>query len=373
MLQKMLAQPPTPDGALILVDSFQSLATESPTTSSDSLPHGLLVQQAGQSQGFAGPILQLQRPMGNSGGALDQKVYSEMALTQQLLSKSEVYQGLDCLFQSAAVTLLNSETEALQRVVASGARHSVVNLSQGTSIASESFQILAKASHGWTSEQVPDRAEGECLLQNLATAFDLNLEHLKSKDPSVCGPERQKLQQAVVDKAASSFSSPWVESNRAAFRATVAAVESGLNSVVISAGNEAKFKDYLREGNQGLSISLPEQFERNILQNDLITSVGSADGEGGRTAIAPYSNTDASIYANGHVGELQGTSFAAPKIAAVMTELHRQNPTWTSERVESELRRQLSERVDGDSFQYRVLDENQAKELLHNHTWILKP
>jgi hypothetical protein len=119
-------------------------------------------------------------------------------------------------------------------------------------------------------------------------------------------------------------------------------------SVVVAAANSGNIvKDMARDAH-GLDLKLPENFWNNRLANAQTVTVG-ATGQG-ETRVAAYTNADQGIdfYADGdarvdtsHPDRLvnYGTSFATPRIGAVLAELHKLHPDWSTEQVQQEARR----------------------------------
>ena len=157
---------------------------------------------------------------------------------------------------------------------------------------------------------------------------------------------------------------------------TVETFEANKNSVVIAAGNEGLGVEKLTSKNHDLPINVPEGFSTNILENELVTSVGATETRpvGGRMRVtrADYSSNSngVDIYADGRApgsNKSTGTSFSAPRVAAVMSDLHRQNPDLSSQDVENLMKQALTYPIETVGGEIDILDPEMAGRMMNNH------
>ena len=124
---------------------------------------------------------------------------------------------------------------------------------------------------------------------------------------------------------------------RETYVSAISELEGQRNSVVLAAGNEGEVLDFVRQWCQGGEPRLPENFEHNDFRHPILTVVGAtSDGE-----RASYTSREPEIdsWADGQFENVKGTSFAAPRVAARLAEIHGQNPHFSSEQAEEMLLR----------------------------------
>jgi hypothetical protein len=282
--------------------------------------------------------------------------------------------------RNEALMILESQVQAVNNATASGARNSVLNISQGYSQANVTANLYWNAADAWNPKAPLEyRKAGQVIARNLSTAYGLDYSKLSSQDPKVSGPERARLQEAIMGSVDGAISrSPEVAKARKQFAAAVHSFEAGRNSVVISAGNAGTVLDQLGQDAHGhRPRSVPADFNRNFLDTPEATMVGATrwfqkDGEL-KEVVANYNSTNSGndIYASGSVGlkhqqkaDTWGTSFAAPKVAATMATLHRLNPNLTSSQIEALMKASLTHQLETGSGSVPVLDYQKSSNLM---------
>ena len=342
--------------------------------------HGSLAAGAARGTGFRGRIVGTDRA--NAGiGRLDRQAmelqdrYSTPGRTrEQTIADLRAYSG------TRAGALLDQQTQYLNRLTASGANRSVANLSLGRSKASgtlDLYEQMMPALRLDRNENDPAFARANGMLQNVARAAGVDVSRLRSPDERVRNAERGRMTQFLINQVSQGMDqSPALASARRNYGTAVRNFEARNNSVVIAAGNEGQHLTDLREAHGGYRLSAPRDFSRNVLQNNDVTSVGATDDTGGRERRAAYTGNSPGIdiYADGGTGargfdgrEIDGTSFAAPRVAATMAELHRRNPNMSSAQIENLMRAQLSEQVRGSGE--TALDRETAARYLSGRTF----
>lgn len=374
------SQGPAP-GSLIIHDTFE-LSSNSPYTGegnggywnkgvNKNSKHGEIVRYSAEFDGFQGPVVERQTSSASDPYFSRIQHQSASALKSQNLTKEQANQALRNQMGAFTEGLYDTQTRMLNQDTASGARNSVVNISRGTSKARLTGDTYTALLKGVQSKDPQENKEGFTALGNYARAFDLDMTKLTSTDPEIHGPERQKLMQGLADTASSVIDhSPRIAQARQKFDSAVSRFEEGNNSVVIAAGNEGRVGDLLAKLNHGRRLDLPDDFTKNILENDQVTTVGATrwkyDGEGNlKESKAGYSSHSdgIDIYASGSVGfkdpnkkETDGTSYSAPRVASAMAELHRQNPNMSSAQIEALMKSKLTHQLPQGSPGEKVLD-----------------
>ncbi len=358
-----------PQGTLIVGDAFGPMGPGQDA-------HGSLVNQAGRQQGFKGLTVTYQQ-----GASMASRESSNafQNLGTPELSKEEARASISSYASLTATGTVNDQIDAVHQAINSGARNSVLNLSMGTSKARLSGDLLFEASFGWNNDPSVDRELADTVLDNFATAFDLSSDRLKSDDPSISGPERQMLQQGVVDLVGRSLDSSQelAEAQKSWVEAVDIFETEGKNSVVVSAGNQGDTLDELSKQAHGLKLKTSSDFETSVLETPAVTSVGATrwytTDQGLQERVADY-NSNASgidIYASGSVdvdgdqkADNWGTSFSAPRVSVSMAELHRRNPDMTSAEIEALMKKDLTHELDNGNGTVTVLDYKLAADFL---------
>lgn len=384
--QHLLTQQPAP-GSLIIQDDFQpspKLQAEGGIPPNGQVSaqssHGEIVAHSAVSDGFKGPVIERQLVGADGYGLMKHGLDS---LQGGELNQQQALGSIRAVVDGNVSGILNQQSKMLDVSTSQGARNTVTNISQGTGKARITQNLYFDPLKLLNSEKPGDREKGVNTINNYATAFGLDKDKLFSKDPAVNGPERQKLQQNLANVTGDVIdNSPWIAQASHRFGDAVQRYEAGNNSVVVSAGNDGLVENRLEKSNYGLNIDVPADFDRNVLQNDQVTSVGATrwfNNNGQLTEKrAGYTNEGggADIYASGSVdfnadqrADSQGTSFAGPRVAATMAQLHRDNPDLSSSQIEGLMKQSLTHSLDTPSGSVAVLDYNKSFEFLSNGTY----
>lgn len=361
-----------PKGSLLIGDAFTPMGPGQEA-------HGVLVKKAAHEQGFRGPTFANQ-----SGTSMDSResIATLYELGTPELSQEEARHYIGRYASLSARGMVNDQIDNVYKAINSGAQNSVLNLSMGTSKARIAKTIYSEGAIAWMPDVAKDAQAADTVLANYATAFDLSFDKLKSADPKISGPERQKLQQGIVDLVSSNLDTgqEFAEAQSQWAEAVDIFETEGRNSVVISAGNQGDAIALFRMDNHGREIQVGPDFETSVLQTEAVTSVGATrwhhTKSGLQESVADYnSNAEGiDIYASGSLATKEagkadtfGTSFSAPRVSATMAELHEQNPTFSSDQVEDLMKNQLSHQLKTESGQVTVLDYQLASNYLANH------
>lgn len=323
-------------GSLYVRDTFI------PSSSFTEIPHGLQVVQAANSQSGSGARI-VPSVNDQPQTQVEHVINPEMKrLGVEELTGAQVLSTLSGGIEGRVVGFLDDQSAYLEKLTKSGITNSAANFSLGQSQASQSLSLYNDAVSALSSDN-------PTLAGNYARAFGVDPAKLRSDDRAVQQAETAKLQQAIVDHVHGTFDeSEAVGSAMSRWDSAVEGFEKGRNSVVIAAGNEGEIAKMMEEESGGHRLRLPLDFETNVLENDLVTSVGATDGPGLKASYSSHSS-GVDIFANGNLpshtpdgGLVQGTSFAAPRVGVVMAELHRLNPNLSSAQVEQLMRDRLS-------------------------------
>lgn len=367
-----------PPGSLLIRDTFM------PSSMGDT-PHGHLVLSASKEEGFKGNVRASIMDAPKPTGFLPEVRKAYGPLASQNLTKEQALSQISQATQTEASAFLNDQSDYLERQTKAGTTNSAANFSLGMSKASYASELYNKGIQSiGQSEDKPGAASsaaaflggGGKTLKNYATAFDLDLKKLESTDPKVYEPERQKLQQALINNVSDTFdNNPALKKSKQRWDSAVNGFEAKNNSVVVSAGNEGDYAEMLESGNGGRKLNPPKDFEANLLQNDTVTSVGATQvSPAGKEGRASYSSVSdgVDVYANGTLKQqpgqqfpIEGTSFSAPRVAATMAQLHKDNPNLSSAQVENLMKQSLTNPMNvGNGGSIQVLDHAKTKAYL---------
>lgn len=306
--------------------------------------HGSLVNRTVRESGFSGPISRTQVQFrGNAATQLD----------KQPLTPEQARQALRQDAANLVTGSLNGYAESLNAQSRAGARNSVMNISGGLNKADVVRALI---------NRMCDNPQS---LDNATRAFGVDQEKLRSSDPKVSGPEMLKLQQGLVNTTNQALdNNPQVARAQNNYNTAVKRFESQQNSVVVAVGNTGAA--VLHPG-----VKLPQDFQRSFNVNDDVTAVGASMRGIGRSGFSANERSNI-VYAEGMAptnnlapGQTQpsmGTSFAAPRIAGVMAELHRRHPNLSSAQVENLMRNQLTDQRGG----YTELDPGKVRQFYTN-------
>lgn len=315
MMQQASQNPPLqekPDpGTLIIVDNFTRLVPDQTSI------HGNDVQTAARTTGFDGPVSRREFPKVAEFGSAAEALAT---LKTEPLTAKATDEKIAAYARNVQMATLQGAAQELDKHAAAGTRYTAFNLSQGTS---EASIVLGLYNEGATGKQIFD---------NFVSAFELDREKLLSQDPQTHGPERLKMQQAIADRVHTALQHPSVRQARENYDRAVHDFEFFDNSVVVAAGNEGEVLQMLERDTGGRKLEVGPEFERNVLANHEVTTVAAKD--------ASYNSREPEIdlFADGTLGERTGTSYASPRIAARMAQLHGEKPWLSSGQVENLVR-----------------------------------
>lgn len=363
---------PARPGTLYVNDTF------TPSSHSEG-PHGNYVVGAARQQGFRGNIVGTNRSAAGPGPVDRQVMSHENDLMTPGRSTRQTMGDIRAWAGTSSASLLEQESNHLDRLTRSGVTNSAVNFSQGSSKASNVQQLYLKLMPALRlnrDESDPRFAGANAMVENIASAAGLDMGKLRSRNPEVRNAERGKMTQFLINQVSAGMdSNPTLASSRRRYNTSVQNFEARHNSVVISASNEGKALAELKEAHGGYRLGAPSDFSRNVLQNNQVTSVGATSGRATRADYTSNSN-GIDVYANGRTGfhsadgsEIDGTSFASPRVAAMMAELHRRNPNMSSAQVENLVQQQLSRNTTDRGTRMFVLDDQRTSSFLAGRTF----
>jgi hypothetical protein len=372
-----------PAGSLLISDTFEA---------SGEAPHGVSVRRAAVEQGFQGQVF-VHSPKPGQQLVASQESLRELHSPQ---SAQKTLAAVDSYAVKFSVGLLNDETAAVNRANSTKSTHTALNLSQGSSKASIAEFLYKRAASEFGSGSMIEKMQaqtwygskgGTPVTDNYAAAFGLDKAKLMSEDPKVSGPERAKLQQALIDRTSKTLDeSKDLKTAKSQFLTSVKNFESRHNSVVIAAGNEGDIASNLQKSNGGHKLRLPKDFDANVLENSEVTSVGATrwfqNGSKLTEVRANYSTKSPGIdiWASGSMADapaagqkgsqeasIFGTSFAAPRVAATMAQLHKDNPKMSSAQIESLMKEKLTHPLASGQGEISVLDYQSTASYLAGH------
>lgn len=328
------------------------------------VPHGVKVTSAARETGYQGPIQVAQNPLEPSSIELlvvpDQSAESTLA-------------NLDKIAQFSTVMPAQEAARIMRDSANGGVSQTVTNFSWGNASADTVNNVYQRLRSGWTPpregegpEQITQRVIGGQVLDNLARAFDVSLEDLKSQESQVSGPARQELQQHLIDRVEQANRHELLDERLEVFRSLVDSYEANHNSLVVAAGNQGQLLELMEADNGGRPLYTGPDFFTSVLAVPNATVVGALGQQvDGTVGIADYSSSSPAIDVNAW-GRLdhssQGTSFAAPRVAAVMQQLHIQHPTATSAEVEQMMIERLFQQSPSEP-------PNAVREYMRSQTW----
>ena len=302
------------------------------------------VARAAWSIGFQGSVF-YQQAQNEPTDELRAAYQALNSLTASDLSAQQSRQALETYAVGPPLHMLATGEDEVRRASLSGMKNSVLNLSSGTCKAQIAGDLYRALSGAW---QQPDE-QSLNVVDNLSRLFGLEKDRLLSETQEEANLERQKLQQSLIDSVDNAWrNDPRINQGRVKFQKAVEELELNHNSVVIAAGNEGLVKPGF-EFETGLAVSVPQDFEENVLECPDVTAVGATIILDGREAPARYSSEwlGVDVYTSGDTqpgqefderqGLGHGSSLAAPRVGAVMARLHGDNTELTSLQVEKEL------------------------------------
>lgn len=247
---------------------------------------------------------------------------------------------------------LESRTEVLRKMAEASVCQSVVNLSSGCGLAGTIAAFLGRTSYDPEDPEERKSALRERTLLGLALGLDV--ERLCCENPNVSRPEKARMFQKLVDLSVEGDSNPELIQAKRAYDQACAGLVANHNSIVVAAGNEQDLPAILSDYT-GAELRLPPDFLLNDLTNSHTVAVGATQDSAPGSPMAEYSCRYPGVrfFASGQGPHGEGTSLAAPRIAAVLANIHRDHPDWDSSQCQDYLR----QRYCIEQGDYQVLDE----------------
>lgn len=314
----LLRNDPVPQqaGAVVVLDSF------GPTGTGNS-PHGDVVRSC---IGGSGPVAC--RETLDSGSA------NRIRPNPDQLSPEQIQGELLLDLTERRTNGLRNAASQLQELRAGGLHHSAVNMSYGNGPAFEVATTYDELRPAWSGDPVEART-ARMKLGTYAKAFGLDTGRLLSQDPAVFGPERTRLQQALVDLSQRVDRSSDVQAAHRQYGDAVKALAAEKVSVVTAAGNFGNWAERNAADRGGAELQLPNEFYDNMLSTDDTVTVGGTFRhlDSGETRMFHHTNNSyhVSVLASAEANEVggkpaYGTSYASPRIASALASLHARYP-----------------------------------------------
>lgn len=331
-------------GTLYLSDFFKS-------NGPDQMPHGEIVERSAISSGFSGAVVRHEVP----DNALTDKAHRLGSyLDQRQFTPEEMRAYLASYAEQCQVGQMQTATQDLQMWLNQGVHHSTVNLSRGCGQAQVVEAIYHNVNDAWGFEGASQVASLRRLTK-VAAGLEVDLPSLLSHDAQIAGPARRDFQQKLielVDRA--SQNSALLQQAQAEYDGVVDQLAQQKVSVTVAAANSGGIlKEMAREAHD-LKVQTPANFWNNRLANAQVVTVGGTS----QGQIAGYTNPDPGIdfYADGDArvdpkdpSKLvnYGTSFAAPRMGALLSRAHQLHPEWTNQQAEQFVREHLTDPLNG--------------------------
>lgn len=283
----------TAPGSLVVLDQFFIPPQSGPT-------HGQMVSATARGSGFQGPLVELDTTY--SLDPENAKRLEQIEAAQQRFNQATQPQEIRQALREVSVLkrgyALERSAESLEQLSQAGLKDSAVNLSLGHNAADEVRRLLEKA-----------LTDQPTLIQ-LVRAFAHDPSQLKE------GAERARLVQNLASWLQDTTRDARWQSSKARYDAAVQQLAESNNAVVVAAGNEGEVGSFLSDWCSGQSPELPQGFENNDFSNPTVTVVGAL--QSGQPATYTSHDEEVDCFAEGRslLGDENGTSFAAPRVAA---------------------------------------------------------
>lgn len=346
---------PPQSGTLQIVDHFTPQVDDSvapmpnpnggPAFRAVRVPHGINVTESALRTGYQGRIntSEFVTPATHSPGFV-------LSLPGQ--TPEQTLEMLDTAARLDSTSVLVGAEQSLKAQTQAGVRNTVTNFSMAGGPSNLTEHLYNDISLAWnpanpdaSPEEQGRRFTGQGVSNNLARAWNLDPAALSSTDPAISGPARQQFQQNLINRTSQAVRIPEMDYARQQISALVDRYEAGNNSVVVAAGNNGDLAASMRRDNGGRDLQFPEGFYDNILATPNATTVGALGviGPDNQVGVADYSSPTSTVDLNAWGGlavGVEGTSYAAPRVAAQMQELHNRFPDRSSAQIERMLREQ---------------------------------
>ena len=328
-------------GALVIEDTFK------PSPELGGLAHGDLVKGAAQQTGFQGKIFERTAPL--QAPENDQYRAANDLMHQSGLPRDQFLKAFRDRTSSDDISFLRDQTAELNRLRQSGFHDGAVNYSQGSSKendVSNDIRELRQSLHPADSATADEKQRLANLSDNYGRAF--GVEPAKLAQESKEGHEQwSKLEQGVVDQVNQARDGN-TDLKQAKSDYDQASARLARKNVSIAVAGENGGRDMARfaQLGNGTAPKIPADYYQNPLSNSSSLTVGATgslqSAPGAKEAIAPYNSpVKDSVLADGRIGfggqAQQGTSFATPRVAATLAQLHGDYPDNSNKVVEGAL------------------------------------
>ena len=326
--------------------------------------HGTKVVNTARAQGYQGTVypLELRQAPTYQSARMD---VAAGEVWEKNESRGQLRSALYAEVLSSRVMVLSTLTQDLEFLNQQNVTGTVVNASLGASLAGSVTGILDKRFGEKAAEDKEEGYEGK----RLCLALDCDREKLISTDKQVARRESHLLLQRLFDLAESTSDDLEYVAIKSRYHAALQEFVDKGNSLVVSASNDGDVSEALTWLSE-TPMELPSRYQVNDLAHPLAVVVGATRADETGVKVAPYSSDyqGVNFYASGQAagGDGQGTSFAAPRVAAVLAQLHFDQQGETSAAIENTLRQKFSTTLqDYEGHQQApVLNEAAAQEYL---------
>lgn len=281
--------------------------------------------------GFTGPLSPQLCPLGDR----DTFKLAESAAQPRPIPAVLFRQVLAGTVRRAVVSLLKTAAVQLDQLQGLGVQHCAINLSVAATKAGMSRLLV--------DQMCLARPESQ---RNFAATL---------------ASPGQTMIQGAIDLVDEVWSDPLVQLAKKNYDEAVTAFESQSNSVVVAAGNDGQTIQELALI-AGAPLRAPANFTENLLANSETTTVGAF--EVGRVAAYSSDYQEVDLYADGRIRDSRGTSFAAPRVAAVMAQMHGTFPALDSAEIERRIKRSLCDDLPD---QKRALNDTKCQQFLSRY------
>jgi hypothetical protein len=343
--QRRAAEPVDQPGTLVIADTFQPSARLLATGEGE---HGDSVEKAAHEQVLDSQVVENQSPETPLDDRLER---NWQTMSEPDAQPAAFRRAIQDQFAIEPTSVLKSATIENQKLLGQGINHGAVNYSRDVSKAQLVGSTYGRMRRAWTHQGEDEQLqEGRDLLHNYSRAFGFDENKLLSHDSSVSGPARAGLQATLIEQVNRGTDG---NQNQAAastaYNQSTAALAQHQVSTVVAAGNFGELAQQMKQDADGRAPALPADFYHNPLSNaDTVTVGATGEFQHPNTShLASYTSPgpDVSIYADGDVkwsgseweNTLCGTSFAAPRVAAELADLHREHPDWTNAQTNQNL------------------------------------
>jgi hypothetical protein len=325
--------------------------------------HGNVGAYAARQQGFRGPIYAEKLGPDEPGPSQSNDAQTWLNLEPQDPAKTR--QAVQDISRFRHRELLEGVTGDLNKVRERGLHDSAVNISFGLQPQRVADGLLNDVRSGLN----PDSPNFQ-MSQNILRAYDVDPQKLTHPDTKVSGPERHRLQNALLQASEAGAQAPDVKHAQAGYDQAVGALQAQNNSVVVSVGNQEQILQNMAAEAGGRKPVAGPNSNHNVLANPQVVTVGATrwrEGPNGlQERVAEYSNRDAEvdIYASGSVGNgvnqnrmnVGGTSFSSPRVGAALATLHGTHPGSSSSKMRNLMQNRLTHDLNQDGQNLPVLD-----------------